>query len=65
MSALFKDPADDYRLRVKVVDVAGVEVPGFITLIECQRCKLWTANTGGHTAWHQSVDTGQTAELAR
>jgi hypothetical protein len=39
------------------------ECIGNTILERCERCKLWTNNRAGHTAWHRSVDTDQTVRL--
>jgi hypothetical protein len=36
---------------------------GSVALYRCERCKAWTDDRAGHTAWHRSVDTDQTVRL--
>jgi hypothetical protein len=36
---------------------------GATRLHRCERCKAWTDDRAGHTAWHRSVDTDQTVRL--
>lgn len=37
---------------------------GNVALHRCERCKAWTDDRAGHTAWHRSVDTDQTVRIA-
>ena len=67
MTALFPwGPPETQRFMVvELIDGYGMVVHRCAALAECQRCKAWVADTDGHTAWHRSVDTDQTADLAQ
>lgn len=66
MSALFPDHADVLIISTQPEDRLGYELAGRVRLRECQRCAAWVAvsSVGRHEAYHRSVDTDQTTDLA-
>ena len=66
MNELVPDTDHTRQQRVGWLDLFDGQnyAHGHASLHECQRCKAWVADREGHTAWHRSVDTDQTADLA-